>query len=145
MTELLQAALAKRVSFRFRAKGFSMSPFIKNDDVITISPLNKSSIIFGKSVAFIQPEKKKLTIHRVIGRNKNSCFTKGDNAFEIDGLVPLKNILGTVSKIERRHRKVFIGLGLSRFVIAFLSRMKILFFILCIWRIIRKSLQIFLS
>ena len=36
LIELMKAVLEKNVPFRFRGKGFSMSPFIRDGDVITI-------------------------------------------------------------------------------------------------------------
>jgi hypothetical protein len=39
--ELLHATLAKGVPFPFRARGSSMHPFIKDGDVITVSPLGE--------------------------------------------------------------------------------------------------------
>ncbi len=55
LIELLQAVLDKGVPFRFRAKGFSMTPFIKDGDVITIFPLEGSRPRLGDIVAFTHP------------------------------------------------------------------------------------------
>lgn len=134
LVELLQATLAKGLPFRFEAKGFSMAPFIKGGDVLTVSPLCNSPITIGKPVAFIHPLTKHLAIHRVIARNGQRYLIKGDNVFKVDGLVSQENILGYVSVIERNAKTISFGFGRERFIIAFLSRMRILNFILCSWR-----------
>ncbi len=140
---LLKDILCKGSQCRFQAKGYSMSPFIRDGDVLTISPLPDSSPIIGDIVAFVHPETKKLTIHRIISRKGDSYIIKGDNANESDGLLRKENILGLVTGIERDGRKVFICLGPERFLIAFLNRRGLLFpLLLSLRRIIRPLVLI---
>ncbi|MBU4312104.1 MAG: S26 family signal peptidase [Candidatus Omnitrophica bacterium] len=141
MTGLLQAVLDRRAPFKFKARGFSMSPFIKNGDVVTISPLINHSIGFGKSVVFIHPQTGKLVIHRVVGQKGSRYFIKGDSIADADGFVPKKNILGIVTRVEREARSVHFGLGPERFVIAFLSKGRFFSFIFWIWRTISSSIR----
>jgi len=119
--ELLDAVLAKGSDCRFQAQGHSMAPFIKDGDVVTISPLPSSPGI-GQVVASLHPETRRLAIHRVVGKKADAYLIKGDNASEADGLVRRENILGSVKRVERKGRKVSLCLGPERFIIAFLSR-----------------------
>ena len=132
--DLLKATLNKKASFRFQANGFSMSPFIKDGDVITISPLINGSIGIGKPVAFIHFQTGKLVVHRVVGRYGNNYLIKGDRSTEADGLIPRKNILGIVTRVEREDRAIQLGMGPERFIIAFLSKVRFLSLIFWIWR-----------
>jgi signal peptidase I len=144
LSELLEAVLCKGLDCRFQAKGHSMSPFIKNGDVITVSPLNGTSPGLGDVAAFIRKGTGRLVIHRVVGKREDSYFIKGDNASEADGLVQKANILGFVTGVERKGKKVFIGLGPERFLIAFLTRRGLLFpMLLPAWRIFRPILRRF--
>ena len=136
MTGLLQAVLDKRAPFKFKARGFSMLPFIKNDDVVTISPLIDHSIGFGKSVVFIDPQTGKLVIHRVVGQKGSYYFIKGDSVTNVDGFIPEKNILGIVTKVERKDRVINLGLGPERLIVAFLSKIRFFSFIFWIKRMI---------
>jgi hypothetical protein len=131
LIELIGPVLSKGASFRFQVRGFSMVPFIRDNDVVTISSICNSSIGFGQPVAFINPCSGKLTIHRVIGKNSNAYLIKGDSIFKIDGLVPKENILGVITGIDRKARRIKLGLGPERFIIGLLSRLKIL--PLCFW------------
>jgi hypothetical protein len=70
LSELLQAVLDKGMPFRFRAPGFSMSPFIRDGDVITISRLSGDSPGQGTVVAFSQPKTGKLIVHRVVVKKR---------------------------------------------------------------------------
>lgn len=124
--ELLQATLGKGAPFRFRARGFSMDPFIRDGDVITVSPLGEDSPGIGDVVAFVQKEFKKLLIHRVIRIKTNLYFMKGDNAGDGDNPVPRENLLGLVTRAERGCKRVFIGLGPERFLIALLTRERLM-------------------
>lgn len=134
LKELLEDTLMKKACFRFTAKGFSMSPFIKDSDVVTVSPLNNSLIGFGRVVAFIDPLTNKLLVHRVIGKKEGHFLIKADNSFDVDGFIPIKDILGFISKVERGNKKRIIGLGLEKALIAFLSRVNALLVIIWIWR-----------
>jgi signal peptidase I len=122
LAELLTVVLDKGVPFRFRAKGLSMSPFILDGDLVTVSPMLDSSPRPGDVGAFVRPETGTLIVHRVVKR-KGQCFlVKGDNTSGADGLIPEQNILGLVTMVERNGNKVLFGLGLERFLISFLSR-----------------------
>lgn len=121
VTELMIGVLAKGASFRFQAKGFSMSPFIRDGDVMVISPLRDHSLGRGHVAAFQHPRGKRLVVHRVVGKRGDSFLLKGDNVPTADGYVQAENILGYVSRVERDGKKVFLGAGPERFVIALLS------------------------
>jgi hypothetical protein len=118
---LLRAVLDKGVSFRFRATGFSMSPFIRNGDVLTVFPLSGRPRL-GDVVAFVKQETGGLAIHRVVGTGAGHCLIRGDNSSRDDGFVPEANILGCVTKVERSGKKILLGLGPERYLIAFLVR-----------------------
>jgi hypothetical protein len=118
---LLREVLDKGVPFRFRAAGFSMSPFIRNGDVLTVSPLPGRARL-GDVVAFVKQETGGLAIHRVVGTRAGGCIIRGDNSFRDDGFVPEANILGCITKVERSGKKILLGLGPERYLIAFLVR-----------------------
>jgi len=120
---LMQAVLARDAPFRFRAKGWSMSPFIRDGDVITIVPLNNALPRLGDVVAFIHPKMNKLVVHRVIGTRNGACIVQGDNVPGlVDGVIAQTSILGRVTRVQRNGRHIWPGLGPERYLIAFLSR-----------------------
>lgn len=145
LMDLLEAVTNKRKSLRFKAKGFSMFPFICNSDVVTISPFSNSHIGLGQAVAFIHPQTQELAVHRIIGKKGNDYIIKGDNIFAIDGAVPRENILGYVSIIERKGKKVILGLGWERRLIVFLSRIRLISLIARIGKFIPVSIRRFLN
>ena len=142
LVDLLRAVLSKGVPVRFQARGFSMSPFIKNNDVVTISPLQGTQPSLGDIVAFAHPETQGLYIHRIVRNKDGFCVTKGDNRSQTEESVPIENILGSVTRVERDGRHVFLGLGPERFLIAFLGRRGLLFpFLFPLWRILRPFMR----
>ena len=142
LVDLLRAVLSKGVPVRFQAKGFSMSPFIKNNDVVTISPLQGTQPSLGDIIAFAHPETQGLYIHRIVRNKCGFCVTKGDNRSQTEESVPIENILGSVTRVERDGRHVFLGLGPERFLIAFLGRRGLLFpFLFPLWRILRPFMR----
>ena len=100
--ELIEAVHEKGASFRFQARGFSMTPAIRDNDVITISPLQDLMPRRGDVVAFRHPERPQMLVHRVLHGETKKYFIKGDNCPEADGWVPAENILGLITRVERR-------------------------------------------
>lgn len=142
LAELLRAVLDKGMPFRFRAKGFSMSPFVKDGDVITVSPLSGASPRLGDVVPCIGPETGKLFVHRVVGKRGDFCIIRGDNTPEADGLVSKANVLGRVTRVERDGKRVFLGLGPERLLIALLTRRGLLLPLLRpMWRLVRPVVR----
>ncbi|OGP91738.1 MAG: signal peptidase I [Deltaproteobacteria bacterium RBG_16_54_18] len=132
----MRGVFDKGSSFRFKGKGYSMSPFIKDGDVLTIAPLQGSSPRFGDVMVFTHPTTGKLVIHRLIGKREGSYLTKGDNAPEADGLISKAAILGQVVRVERNGRYVSLGLGPDRFFIAFVTRNGLLPLLNPLWRFV---------
>lgn len=137
LEELMRGVLDKGASFRFRCKGFSMSPFIKDGDVLTIAPVQGADPRFGDVVVFTHPSTCKLVIHRVIGKKGGAYLSKGDNIPEADGFIAKANILGRVIKVERNGEEPPFGLGPDRFIIAFLTRWRLLPLLGPVWRFAR--------
>jgi len=135
LIEILQAVLERGATFRFKAKGFSMYPFINDGDVVTISRL-QSPPGLGDVVAFLNLGSSKLAVHRVVGIKGSSYIIKGDNIPDIDGLIPKENVLGRVTRSESMSREVPLGLGRERLLIAVLSRNGLLFPIMTIYRLV---------
>lgn len=145
LPELLKTILDKGSDCSFQATGHSMSPFIRDGDVITVSPMYGSPPGFGDVVAFIHPRTEKLFIHRVVWKSRDAYILKGENTLRPDGLIKKENILGVVTKVERKGKKVFCGLGPERFLIALLTRKNVLLPVLLpMWRIFRPVVRIFL-
>lgn len=122
LTELMTAVLAKGKPFRFRAKGWSMSPFIKDGDVITVSPLGGRAPRTGDVVAFLHPKSGHVGVHRIVRASGGEFLIRGDNVDGGDGSLTRKSILGTVTAVVRDGKKVRGAHGLLSPAIAFLSR-----------------------
>lgn len=123
MVELLRETLSRGAAFHFRAKGMSMHPFIKDGDFITIVPSSRLKPSIGRIVAYTQPGSGSLIVHRIVSRKGDHFLIQGDNTGvrPFDN-VPMQNIMGCVTRVERSGRRVRCGLGLERLMIAFLTR-----------------------
>ncbi len=84
---------------RFKAKGGSMSPFIRNGDVVEVAPL-KGRINLGDIILY-HSSCGSPVIHRVIQRNKESIITKGDSVSNSDQPIFSKQVLGRVVAVEK--------------------------------------------
>jgi hypothetical protein len=123
LLELMRAVLVRGLPFRFRARGWSMAPFIRDGDVITVSPFRRARPGIGEVVAFTRPGTENVVVHRVLSRRGPAAFIQGDSVPGCgDGLIPAENLLGRVTRIERNGQEVWLGLGPERYAIAWLSR-----------------------
>lgn len=123
--ELMASVLHTGTPFRFQASGSSMDPFIKNGDMITVTPSSGKRARTGDVVAFLPPQGR-LAVHRVVRNSKEHILVKGDNSPQPDGWIGQAQILGSVTTIERLSRPVRFGLGSERRIIALLSRYNLL-------------------
>ena len=126
--EILRGMEERGMSFRTAVRGYSMHPFIQDNDVITISPLREHPPRVGEVVAFTFPDIEKLAIHRVIGKNKAGLLLKGDNCQKPDGVIDPGQVIGRITSIERGGRRIQLGLKLATgsYLIALLSAHKLL-------------------
>ena len=118
---LLSDVLAKGVPFRFLAAGYSMSPFIRDGDVITIKPRTDTNLRNGAVAAYVRPKDGHLAVHRIVGRTEAGFALKGDHEPVSDYPVTASEILGVVDRVERSGRRIRLGLGAGKGWIAFLS------------------------
>lgn len=121
-SSLMADVIGRGKEFRFRASGNSMSPFIKNDDVITFCSINSKPIRVGDIVAFLHPTYNNLIVHRVIAINSGNFLFKADNANKPDGWVNHDHIIGIVINVERNQKTIKFGLGQEKRLISLLSR-----------------------
>lgn len=120
LASLMQAVLETGARFRFRAKGISMMPFIRDRDVVTVAPLTRRPMV-GDVIAFLHPQSGKPILHRVIERDAHGYWTQGDNSAAGDGWIPSVAVLGIIVAVERREQCIRFGLGPERRLIAWLS------------------------
>jgi RimJ/RimL family protein N-acetyltransferase len=131
MREFLAAVLERGAPFRFTARGYSMHPFIRDADVITVSPLGGRAPRVGEVVAFRGGEDR-LVVHRVVAAGDPrrdaaaGYLTRGDNCPEADGCVPPGAVLGVVTRVERAGKPRRLGLGPEGALLAGLSRAGVL-------------------
>jgi hypothetical protein len=121
----MQDVLAHGKPFRFRAKGVSMSPFIKDGDVLTVSPLPAGAPRVGAVVAFLRAGQR-VVVHRVVGVTPGGYLMRGDGVPSEDELLPPHCVLGAITHVERSGRPVRLGTPLERQMIAVLSRSGVL-------------------
>ena len=123
---LLQAVSGRGAALRTRVRGFSMMPFIRDQDVVTVAPMSGIPPRVGEVVAFVNPDGGRLAIHRVVAQAGTGWVIRGDNCPEPDGIVDREHILGRVSSVERSGRRVGFGQGFVGAVIAALNRHEVL-------------------
>ena len=121
--ELMREVLSRGKAFRFCARGWSMTPFIRDGDVITVGPLPPGMPGVGEVVAFVRPVDDRLVVHRIVSRKGSFVLIQGDNGPDLaDGFIPRQALLGRVTRVERSGHNVWLGLGFERYIIAWLSR-----------------------
>ncbi len=104
-----------------------MAPFIRDGDLITISPLQTAHPEIGEVIAYIRPQENKLVVHRLVDWSNRNAIFLGDNELEYPKEpIPQECLIGTVTRIERNGHPIWLGLGPERLIIAWLSRSRLL-------------------
>lgn len=104
-----------------------MSPFIRDGDAITVAPLTRAKPDVGKVAAFIHPQGGQLVVHRIVGKANGEFLFRGDNSYgQHDGFVQADQVLGTVTGVTRQGKKIYLGSGPERYLIAYVSRIGLL-------------------
>ncbi|MDX9786768.1 MAG: S24/S26 family peptidase [Desulfobacterales bacterium] len=100
---LVKAFTEQGRMIRFTARGDSMFPFIKDGDVIRVTPYGDVLPAPGDMAAFIDSVTEKLVVHRIMRLSQDRFVTKGDHCFHEDNPQPYDNILGFISEINSRN------------------------------------------
>lgn len=119
--ELLRGMAERGVPLRTAVRGFSMTPFIRDGDVVTIEPLRGDPDV-GDVVALALPENGRMALHRAVERRGDRWLVRGDNCPEPDGVFGRAAFVGRVTRVERGGRDVHLGLGEHAAWIAAFSR-----------------------
>ena len=95
LAELMRTVLTRGVALRFYVRGGSMSPFVRNGDVITVSPLQRVRPGVGEVVAFTRPGDENVVVHRVVAKRGPNAFIQGDAMpGYMNENIPPENLLG---------------------------------------------------
>ncbi len=122
LAELAEAVLRRGLPFRFQARGWSMAPFIRTEDVISLAPLQGESPRLGDVLAFVHPQSGAFVVHRAVKKISTGWLMRGDGNLTDDDPSPVTHFVGRVAQVERKGKPVWAGLGPERCLIAFLSR-----------------------
>ena len=138
--ELLRGMRERGAALRTPVRGWSMTPFIRDGDVVTIAPIGAVGPRLGEVLAVELTQGSLLVIHRIVRRAGRGWLLRGDNATAPDGVVPPEQVLGRVVRVQRRGREVRLGLGRERVMIAALSRAGALTRLMALARRLRHAL-----
>lgn len=113
-------------SLKFTAKGFSMSPSIKHNDIVKVSPVKGRNLEKGDVVLFQKDKKSQVTVHRIVKKKNGRFLTRGDNSREDDGWITGDMIFGIITGVERNENIAYWPAGLNR---RFIDKIYICFFL----------------
>jgi len=116
-TSLIVDLLARGHAVQFRARGDSMYPVIRDNDLLHVEPAQR--IARGDVVLILAD--RGLTAHRVTSRRGTTIVTRGDNAPAPDDACDASQVLGKVLYAERDGKRVNVWSALAR-ATAFLRR-----------------------
>lgn len=102
--ELAGSLLKDGYSVVFKACGWSMSPFIRNGDVITVSPFSPETLLVGDVVLYLR-DNGSAVAHRVLSKSApesaSVLLVRGDALTGACEEIPLDRILGKIVKTCR--------------------------------------------
>lgn len=105
--ELMGAIHEKGAGFRLVARGRSMHPFIQDGDALIVSSIRGMAPFLGEVVLADHRQSKRIVVHRVVYKDRDGYLTYGDNNRYSDGILPVDQILGVITRVERGGRAIF--------------------------------------
>lgn len=102
-TELIVDLLRQGHAVQFRARGDSMHPVIRENDVVHVEPVDRATIVRGDVVLALAG--RGLTAHRVVKRKGATIVMRGDNAPANDDPIDESQVLGRVTHVLRNGRQ----------------------------------------
>ena len=115
--DLSTQILQQGTSLRFTAHGSSMSPFIRDGDVMTVEPVRVADLKVG-DVVFYHTNGEMLAAHRVVGRHVEGdeivLTMRGDSSLRYDEKVHAGRILGRVVNVQRGKKVFHLNKGWMR-------------------------------
>ncbi len=117
LLDLATEILGRGDRLRFPAHGCSMTPFIRDGDLIEVEPVSAEDVALG-DVLFLHDARGNLMVHRAIGRLQDAdgvrILPKGDALTQPDAAVDADQILGRVVALEGRGRRIELRTGRRR-------------------------------
>ncbi len=100
--ELSAGMLQAGRSVRFKARGSSMFPLVRDGDNLLVEPVEIASLRVG-DILLCSVQSDRVIVHRVVRRRKadGKFLLQGDRVSEPDGWIDSVHILGRVTEIER--------------------------------------------
>ena len=96
---LIDEVLSKGDTLRFRARGVSMQPFIRDGDILEIQP-NGGELFRTTDIVLCKSPKGKLVAHRIVGikpgEGHDKLIIQGDALGQPDGNIDPGDVLGKV-------------------------------------------------
>ncbi|HTX66343.1 MAG TPA: S24/S26 family peptidase [Opitutaceae bacterium] len=117
---LLRDLLREGIEVRFEVGGHSMTPLVRPGDIVTVRPRPGDRPPVG--AVLLLDAGGRLLLHRHVGWAGGRIVPRGDNTAAADAAVALEHVLGVVTRVERRGRRVRAGLGPEGKLIAWMSR-----------------------
>jgi signal peptidase I len=107
--ELSAEVLRAGKTLRFRARGASMAPLVRDGDVLLVQPVGMRSVRVG-DVVLCSSAPGRIVVHRVVrrltGPTGRCLVVQGDQIAQPDGVIPGAQVYGRVVSIERAGAQI---------------------------------------
>ena len=107
--ELATQLLGAGHAMRFRARGSSMYPLVRDGDILDVWPVGSAGADVGDVVLY-RSSGNGIVVHRVVGIDgqgeKVTLLVKGDSVKTADAQVQESQVLGRAVSTERRGRRI---------------------------------------
>jgi ribosomal protein S18 acetylase RimI-like enzyme len=117
LAALSAEVLGRGGSFRFRARGSSMAPALRDGDLLTVEPTEAAALRMGDVILY-RAEGGRLAAHRVVARQADqgrlTLTARGDAAAGPGEAVRAELVLGRVVGVQRRGRTLDLDGGTRR-------------------------------
>jgi hypothetical protein len=118
--ELSKDVLARGACLRFQARGNSMRPLVRDEDILEVQPIGFAEVKVGDMI-FFRGHQGNMLAHRLVNKTRaedgeTTLIAKGDTASQFDRPVRPDQLFGKVISIERGQKRVELDSGLIKLI-----------------------------
>ena len=125
MKKPLKQFFIKNNTLIVKLKGRSMRPFLGNEEVLIVSPVEAQKVLTGDIILY--SDNGLFICHRVFRKRGDSFETKGDAGLKPDALIKPEQLIGRVGAIQKGRRTIRLDNLRGRLLNILFSRFSFIF------------------
>lgn len=103
----LEAHIASEGIHLTTARGQSMLPYLRNNDLVTIESINQLEALKEGDIVLYRRKNKVLVLHRIFQKKEGQLILNGDSQTYFESILP-EQVIGILTSFQRKGHRYFV-------------------------------------